>query len=48
MQGGSCGNSWRVLTATRKRNPQEETPSQKEKEDIASAALGRKGTVIHR
>jgi hypothetical protein len=31
-----------------KKNPQEEISSQKEKEDVASAALGRKGTVIHR
>jgi hypothetical protein len=30
------------------KNPQEETPSQKEKEDVVSAALGRKETVIHR
>jgi hypothetical protein len=29
-------------------NPQEETPSQKEKEDVASAAHGRKRTVMHR
>jgi hypothetical protein len=33
------------------RNPekktQAQTPSKKEKEDVARAALGRKGTVIH-
>jgi hypothetical protein len=27
---------------------QEETPCQKGKEDVANAALGRKGKVIHR
>jgi hypothetical protein len=30
------------------KTPQEETPSQKEREDVASAALGREGTLIHR
>jgi hypothetical protein len=29
------------------KNPQEETPSQKEKEDVASVVLGRKRMVIH-
>jgi hypothetical protein len=41
-----------VVTATQEKNKttnklQEETPCQKEKEDVASAALRRKGTVIH-
>jgi hypothetical protein len=30
------------------KNPQENTPSRKEQEDVASTALGRKGTVVHR
>jgi hypothetical protein len=36
-----------VITVTRKKNQQEETPSQRGKKDVASTALGRKGMVIH-
>jgi hypothetical protein len=38
-----------MITTNRKKNPHKRKQlSKKEKEDIVSAALGRKGTVIHR
>jgi hypothetical protein len=47
-QGGSGGSGWRVIIATPPKNQQEETPRERERErDVASTALGRKGTAIH-
>jgi hypothetical protein len=37
-----------MITANRKKNQQEETPSQRERKNVASTALGRRGTVIQR